>query len=87
VILPTLLQQRQFGSEFDQHLCATHALTLRLLWVEAEHIALAPLAITDPYFFDLQVVGDLFVAARLVSTSSSTSRTRRPVCNDCQRLS
>ena len=45
-------------------LISRRALTLGLLWVEAQHITLAPLAITDPHLFDLQVVGDLFVAAR-----------------------
>jgi hypothetical protein len=64
MILRALLQQGQFGSERDQQLRPTRALTLRLLRVEAQHVALA---VADPDLFDLQVVGDLFVAAWVLS--------------------
>ena len=63
MILLALLQQRQFGIEFHQQLRPTCALSLSLARVEAQHVALAPLTITNPHLFDLQVVGDLFVAA------------------------
>ena len=59
MILLPLFQQRQFSIEFYQQLRPTHAPTLGLLWIETQHITLAPLAITEPHFFDLQIVGDL----------------------------
>src|SRR5271166_427068 len=63
MILRALLQQRQFGFELGQKMRATRALTFSLLRVEAQDIALAPFALANPYLFDLQVVGDLLVAA------------------------
>src|ERR1700760_4100007 len=64
MILLTLFQQRQFSIEFYHQLRPTRALALGLLWVETQHIALAPFAVADPHLFDLQVVGNLLVAAR-----------------------
>ena len=64
MIVLALLQQGQFGVEFAQHLRTMRAFAFRLVRIEAEDVAFAPLAIADPDLLDLQVVGHLLVAAR-----------------------
>src|SRR3984957_21003225 len=82
MIVLALPQQRQFSIEFYQQLRATGALTLGLLWVETQHITLAPLAITDPHLFDLQIIADRLVAARscqdLIFDSAYPAHRHRP---------
>src|SRR5271166_3678675 len=64
MVLLALLQQCQLGTKLDQQLRPTRAFTFSLLRVKAQDVALAPLAVANPYLLDVQVVGDLPVAAR-----------------------
>src|SRR4051812_21914221 len=64
MVFITFVKQRQFGGQFDQYLDTVRALLLRLGGIEAQHIALAPLAVADPDLLDREVVGHLAVAAR-----------------------
>jgi len=57
VIARAVVQQGQFGVEFAQQLHAALAFAFRLLRIEAEDVAFAPLAIADPDLLHLQVVG------------------------------
>ena len=63
MVFVAFVKQRQFASEFGQHLCAVLALALRLGRIEAQHIAFTPLAVADPDLLDREVVGHLAVAA------------------------
>ena len=63
MLLGAFVKQRQFGDECGQHLRAVRALLLRLGQIEAQHIAFAPLAVTNHHLLDMEVVSNRLVAA------------------------
>ena len=63
MVLIAFVEQVQLDGKLGQHLDPVLSLALSLGRIEAQHIAFAPLAIADPDFLDLQIVGDLAISA------------------------
>lgn len=58
------VERSQFTSQFREQPLPMLPLAFGLKRIEAQYIAFAPLAVADPDLLDLEIVGDLAIAAR-----------------------